>query len=293
MPAVEANGITIHYEEWGAGPPLLLVMGLGGQLTDWPEGLVELLAEHFRVVALDNRDIGLSQEMSGPGLTPGAYFRSLATRRAPNAPYSLSDMAADAVGLLDGLGIESAHVVGASMGGMIAQTMAIEHSARVRSLTSIMSNTGDRRNGRTAPRLLVKLARQPQPTRETAVEQAVATYGLIAGPVWDEAELRRVVEMGVARSFRPEGTLRQLAAIQAGADRTSALGTVTAPTLVVHGLVDRLVLPSGGMATARAVPDSRLLMFPDMGHDLPRARWPEFVDAIQANAARATSGAAN
>ena len=147
MPNRMANGITIEYEEYGAGEPLLLVMGLGGQLTAWPDGLVEQLAERFRVIAFDNRDAGLSSEVPGPMLTPREYLRSVVTRRPAEAGYTVADMAGDAVGLLDALGIERAHVVGVSMGGMIAQTMAVDHPGRVRSLVSIMSNTGDRRRG--------------------------------------------------------------------------------------------------------------------------------------------------
>lgn len=287
MANVDANGITIAYEEYGKGPPLLLIMGLGAQLTDWPAGFVAQLAERFRVIAFDNRDIGLSSVMSGPLMTPSAYFRSLATRRKPESGYLLSDMADDAAALLHALGIESAHIAGASMGGMIAQTLAIEHPTLVRSMTSIMSNTGDARQGRTAPALMVKLARRPAQTLENAVEERVEVFKLVAGPHWDDAELRELAKFAVERSFRPEGTARQLAAINASPDRTQALGSVTAPTLAIHGLVDPLVLPSGGVATAKAVPNSRLLNFPDMGHDLPKPRWPEMIEAMAANAARA------
>ena len=262
-------------------------MGLGGQLIDWPAGLVEQLAEHFRVIAMDNRDIGLSSEMSGPTLTTGGYFRALATRQKPAAAYLLSDMADDAVGLLDALGVDAAHVVGASMGGMIAQSVAIAHPGRVKSLTSIMSNTGDARRGRTSPALMVKLARRPTPTLATAVEERIAVAKLMAGPHWEDEELRRAAKVAVERSFRPEGTARQLGAILASPDRTAELGAVGAPTLVIHGLVDQLVLPSGGTATAKAIPNSRLLNFPDMGHDLPQPRWPEITQAIVDNSARA------
>ncbi len=286
MPTTSANGITIAYEELGDGPPLLMIMGLGAQLTDWPDGFIERLAEHFRVINFDNRDIGLSTEMTGPVLTPSAYFRAMATRRKPESAYLLSDMADDAAGLLDALGIEAAHIAGASMGGMIAQSMAIGHPDRVLSMTSIMSNTGDSRRGRTAPALMVKLARRPAPTLENAIEERIAVFKMVAGPHWDDDELQRNAELGVGRSFRPAGTARQLAAIQASPDRTVDLTSVTAPTLVIHGLADPLVLPSGGMATAKAVPNSRLLMFPDMGHELHRARWPEMAEAMVSNATR-------
>ncbi len=290
MATTTANGMTIAYEEYGDGPPLLLVMGLGGQLSDWPTGLVDLLATRFRVVAFDNRDSGLSSATTGPMMTPGAYFRSVLIRRKPESDYLLTDMAADAVGLLDALGIQSAEVVGVSMGGMIAQTMAIEHPERVGSMTSIMSTTGHPRRGRTKLGLMLKLARRrplpPGTPPEEVVEEALAVFRLVAGPTWDEAEVREAAAASIARSYRPDGTARQLAAVHASPDRTEALGTVSAPTLVVHGLLDRLVKPDGGVATAKAVPGSRLVMFPDMAHDLPRSRWQELVDAITTNAAR-------
>lgn len=287
MPTANVNGLTIAYEEDGSGPPLLLVMGLGGQLIDWPDPFVDQLADRFRVIRFDNRDIGLSSEMTGPELTVVGYFKALVTRRKPESGYLLSDMAADAVGLLDHLSIPAAHVVGISMGGMICQTMAIDHPGRVLSMTSIMSNTGDRRNGRTSAALMAKATRRRPPTRETAVDEFVETYKLIAGPVVDEVELRAAAEASVARSFRPHGVARQLAAINASPDRTDDLAKVISPTLVIHGLVDPLVKPSGGITTAKAVSGSRLLMFPDMGHDLPRARISEMVDAIARNAERA------
>lgn len=288
MASIETNGITMEYESTGDGEPLLLIMGLGGQLTDWPDRVPELLADRgFRVIAIDNRDQGLSTEMDW---TPPSQAKSVlgtAIGRPPKAGYQLSDMAADTAGLLDGLGLESAHVVGASMGGMIAQTLAIEHPFRVRSLTSIMSNTGDRKAGRPATRLLAAMARLPEPTPDQAVERSVRTFQLISGPHFDEEVHRRRATRSVARAFRPNGTARQTAAIMASPDRTSGLRALRVPTLVVHGLLDRLVRSSGGIATAKAVPDSRLLMYPDMGHDLPAPRMDETVDAIRRNADRA------
>lgn len=289
MANVDVNGVTIEYAEWGSGPPLLLIMGLGGQLTDWPAAFVDGLAQRFRVVAFDNRDIGLSSETTGPTMSTFGMVRALLTRRKPKSGYLLTDMADDAVGLLDALGIDSAHVLGISMGGMIAQTMAIHHRQRIKSLVSIMSNTGHRRKGRSSMSMLFKLARRPKITRENALEEVVTVAKLISSPGLDEAELRRLAKASIERSFRPEGAVRQFTAISASPDRTDELGTVTAPTLVVHGLLDELVLPSGGIATAEAVPGSRLLMFPDMAHDLPRRRWSELVDAVAANAGRAAS----
>ena len=187
MASIKTNGITMEYESTGDGEPLLLIMGLGGQLTDWPENVPELLASRgFRVIAVDNRDQGLSTEMDW---TPPSQAKSVlgtVVGRPPKAGYLLSDMAADTAGLLDALGLDSAHVVGASMGGMIAQTLAIEHPSRVRSLTSIMSNTGDRKAGRPAARLLAAMARLPEATPATAVDRSVQTFKLISGPHFDE-----------------------------------------------------------------------------------------------------------
>jgi pimeloyl-ACP methyl ester carboxylesterase len=290
MAQATANGITIEYDVRGdeSGEPLLLVMGLGGQLTDWNEDLVDLLvAEGFRVIRLDNRDAGLSTgfDWEPPSLAKTAVM--MVTHIKPKAGYLLRDMADDAAGLLDALGIESAHVVGASMGGMIAQHLAIDHPAKVKSLTSVMSTTGSRKHGKPERRLLAKAARLPEPTRDNAVERAIEMFRLVAGNDFDETEFRSLAEANIERSYRPEGTGRQMTAIMASPDRTRALGRVKAPTLVVHGLADPLVRPSGGIATAKAIPGSRLVMYPEMGHDLPRSRWPEVVTAISLNAGRA------
>lgn len=288
MTAVAANGITIEVEEQGEGDPLLLVMGLSGQLIDWPQGFVdELLGRGFRVIRFDNRDIGLSTEFSSQPPTTGDLAKSVVLRRLLTAEYRISDMAADAAGVLDALGLERAHVVGVSMGGMIAQALAIEHPTRVRSLTSIMSTTGNRRVGQPKAALIRKFARRPVPTRDTAVEIGLQTFREISGPTFDEAEAFEMVRASVDRSFRPAGTARQTAAILASPDRTPGLQQLDLPALVIHGMIDPLVRPSGGIATAKAIPGSRLLMFNDMAHDLPRTRWPEMADAIAQNAARA------
>jgi pimeloyl-ACP methyl ester carboxylesterase len=288
MASVLANGITIEFESMGDGEPLLLVMGLGGQLTDWPDGFTQLLTEAgFRVIIFDNRDQGLSTEFEWePPTQTKTVLRTLA-RRAPKAEYFISDMAADAVGLLDALDIDSAHVVGMSMGGMIAQAMSIDSPSRVRSLTSIMSNPGDGKTGRIAPKIMPKLARMPTPTRDTAAERSVEMFKLFSGSHYDPSEHLRRSKISVERAFRPQGTARQTAAIMASPDRTPGLRKLDVPTLVVHGLMDKLVRPNGGIATAAAIPGSRLLMFPDMGHDLPEPRHAEMVDAIRRNADRA------
>lgn len=290
MPRVQSNGIEIEYTEQGHGDPLLLVMGLGGQLIDWPAGFVDaLVTQGFRVISFDNRDIGLSTEMSGEGLSRSALFKAL-LRRPVKAPYLLSDMAADAVGLLDALEIDQAHVVGMSMGGMISQEITVGWPERVLSLTSIMSHTGDKKNGITDPKLAIKLQRQgdPDPSdRESVIANMVNIWKWISGATYDEAESRRQIEAAVDRSIRVAGTSRQTAAIFASRDRTTALRSVRTPTLVIHGLQDPLVRPSGGQATAKAVPGARLIMFPEMGHDLPANRWVEMAEEIRRNADRA------
>jgi len=243
----------------------------------------------FQVIRFDNRDVGLSTKM--PGKPPGIarVIAAALSRRFAKSPYLLSDMADDAAALLDHLGIDRAHVVGISMGGMISQSLAIQHPQRVASLTSIMSNTGDRKNGKIHRSLYRSFLKTIAKTRDEAVAKGVEGFRLISGPHFseDEAELRAILEAALGRSWDNEGTARQTMAITASPDRTSALGSLTVPTLVIHGLVDPLVMPSGGIATAKAIPGSRLLTFPDMGHDLPKVRWDEMIDAIVDNTRRA------
>jgi pimeloyl-ACP methyl ester carboxylesterase len=283
MASIQANGITIEYEISGSGDPLLLIMGLGEQLTTWPDEFIAKLVDvGFQVIRFDNRDIGLSSESDWDPPSPLRTVASRIVRRTPKAGYHLGDMAADAAGLLDGLGVDAVHVVGVSMGGMIAQTMVIDHPARIRSLTSIMSNTGDRTHGVVAPALLPKLARLTRTaSRESAVERSVEVNALISGPEFDPVERRALAERNLERSFRPDAIAHQTAAIMASPDRTEALAGIDVPTLVVHGLLDQLVKPSGGMATARAIAGSRLIMYPEMGHDLPRSRWDQLVGEIR------------
>lgn len=288
MAQVHANGITIEYDDRGTGDPLLFIMGLGGQLTSWPDDLVDTWVDRgFRVIRMDNRDSGLSTEFDWQPASVAQQAAAIVARRKPKAAYHITDMADDAAGLLDTLGLPSAHVMGVSMGGMVAQSLAIRHPEKVRSLTSIMSQTGDGRNGLPKVKTMTRMSRRPVPTRDTAVELEVEVARMISGAVFDEERVRQLAKTNVERSFRPQGTARQLTAILAAEDRTEALGAVTAPTLVVHGLMDPLVRPSGGMATSRAVPGSRLLMYPDMGHNLPIARWPELADQVRVNADRA------
>ncbi|MCU1390407.1 MAG: putative hydrolase [Ilumatobacteraceae bacterium] len=289
MTAAHLGPMTIEYEITGEGIPLLLVMGLGCQLIHWPDAFVQQIADHgFKVIRFDNRDMGLSTKIDGDEAAGvGRVLSTLLSRRFAKPAYLLSDMADDAANLLDHLGVDAAHVVGVSMGGMIAQTIAIEHASRVLSLTSIMSNTGSRRTGQPKPSLLAKMARLIDPTPENMMANGVASGRLISGPHFDETEERSILQRAFDRNFNPAGTMQQMMAITASPDRTPALRKLRVPTLVVHGLVDPLVQPSGGIATARAVPDSRLLMFPDMAHDLPRNRWDEIISAIVNNCMRA------
>jgi pimeloyl-ACP methyl ester carboxylesterase len=289
MTSVAVNEITIEYEIAGHGDPLVLIMGLGGQLVDWPDGLVDQLVRHgFQVIRLDNRDSGLSSEIDGDPPTVGQLAKRLVLRRGDIAHYLIDDLAGDTVGLLDALGIGRAHVAGFSMGGMIAQAMAIGYPDRVLSLASMGSTTGHPRAGRPSPRIArMMLKRRRNPVREDAVDSAVELFERISGPAFDPVEFRELARASVDRSFRPDGTARQLAGILCSPDRTDALATVTAPTLVVHGMLDPLVRPSGGIATAKAVHGARLVMFNDMGHDLSRTRWAEIAHEIRANADRA------
>jgi pimeloyl-ACP methyl ester carboxylesterase len=293
MTAADVNGITVEYEVIGdSGQPLLFVHGLGAQMVMWPDPFVQQFVDRgFQVIRFDNRDIGLSTKTDGPAPTIREIVTSTLFPRRARSAYFLADMADDAAGLLDHLGIDSAHVVGASMGGMIAQSLAIGHPRKVRSLTSIMSNTGDRRHGRVAPSLLrklPKLAGNPNDLSvQRAIDRGVAMYRLIGGPHFDEELTRQAFVVAANRNVDVIGTAHQTVAIAASPDRTPQLRKLDVPALVIHGLLDRLVLPSGGIATARAIPGARLLAFPDMAHDLPRNRWPEIVDAIVTNASRA------
>jgi len=288
-----ANGLELAYQEMGEpdGEPLLLVMGLGTQMIAWDEGFCGLLAERgFRVVRFDNRDIGRSTKIASAGV-PGRA--DLMLGRAGSAAFLLPDMAADTIGLMDHLGIESAHIVGVSMGGMIAQTLAIGHPRRLRSLGSIMSNTGSRWTGMPSRKAMAVLLGRPPRGREAAIERAVKTFRVIGSPGYpfDEERVRQISARSYDRGHSAAGVLRQLHAITASGDRTQALRGVRVPTTVIHGKRDPLVRPAGGRATARAIPGARLKLIDGMGHDLPRQLWPVFVEEIAANAARAAASA--
>jgi pimeloyl-ACP methyl ester carboxylesterase len=291
MPTVHANGIDLCYETIGSGDPLLLVHGLGGQLIDWPDGFCRELSDRgFAVTRYDNRDAGLSTKF---GDKPATDFVAILGGDLSTAPYRVADMAADAAGLIEALGLAPAHVVGVSMGGMIVQQLAIDRPDLVRSLCSIMSTTGDPLVGRPSDAAMQVLLTPPPTEREAYCDREVETWKIIGSPgfPFDEAETRRRAAASFDRSFYPEGTARQLAAIMASPDRTDALGSVRAPALVIHGEDDALINVSGGRATAAALPEPELLLIPGMGHSLPPEVWDRVVDAIAANATRATAAA--
>ena len=285
----EVGDVELCFETFGdrGDPALLLVMGLGTQMIGWPDAFCALLADRgYFVIRFDNRDIGRSTHFRGHR---PPTVKQLLTRDKSAAVYSLADMADDAAGLLDHLGIERAHVAGASMGGMIAQTLAARHPDRVLSLASIMSNTGHLWRGTPGLRVYPIFLRRPAGNREGAIESTVSAFRLIGSPgfPFEEEELRKHAQLSFERGYNPAGALRQLAAILAAGDRTAELRRITAPTVVIHGTKDRMIRPSGGRATARAVPGARLVEIEGMGHDLPPGAWERIVDAITDNARRA------
>ena len=277
---IKANGIQIEVEDSGADgsqndrPVVLLIMGLGMQLIAWPPALVQALVEAgYRVIRHDNRDIGLSQHFDHLGV-PNLVWASLQHRLglSPKAPFTLSDMATDAVGVLDALKIERAHIVGVSMGGMIAQRVAIAAPKRVLSLTSIMSSSGARGLPRAKPRVLKALLSKPAShAHDDIVDHYINLYTVIGSPdfVVHEAELRTRILAGITRSFRPVGTMRQMLAIVADSTRAAELVRIQCPTLVVHGAADPLVPLVCGKDTARRIPGAHLEVIKGMGHDLP------------------------
>jgi pimeloyl-ACP methyl ester carboxylesterase len=297
MTAVQANGITIEYEEFGPpdAPMILLIMGLGMQLVAWPNSFCEgLAARGFRVVRFDNRDAGLSSRMPSAGRLATRAMMMRALFRLPvRPPYTLDDMAADTVGLLDVLGIGKAHMVGASMGGMIAQIVAIEHPERVKSLTSIMSTSGDPALPGPKGNVLRALIR-PRPRSESmAIRRMIEFFHLVGGSGYPptKAELQAKVERSVRRSYRPDGLARQLVAIQTAPSRVRTLRRVKAPTLVLHGSEDPLIPMAGGEDTASNIPGARLRIVPGMGHFLPEALIPLLVDEIAGHCLEAEDAA--
>jgi pimeloyl-ACP methyl ester carboxylesterase len=294
MPAIAANGITLEYETYGleSAPPILLVMGLGAQLTLWPIELVEALVERgFRVIRYDNRDIGLSTKFDSAGVPDmAAIMMAAMSGQKVTVPYSLDDMAVDAVALLDALGIDRAHIVGASMGGMISQLIAINHPEKTLSLTSIMSTTGNPALPQGKPEAMAVLLNRPTTSDlDVIIEFGMKAARAIGSPAYpaDADRLRARVISDFHRSFSPTGAARQMAAIFANGDRRDRLASVTVPTLVVHGEDDPLVPVEGGRDTAANIKGAELLIIPGMGHDLPVELVDQIADAVADVAARA------
>lgn len=295
MPHIAANGVELFYETLGdpAGQPVLLVAGLGVQMIDWPDHFLEpLVAAGHHVIRYDNRDIGLSTQFDGGFGEPLKLVELVLTEQpTPELAYSIEDMADDGAALLDALGIASAHVIGSSMGGMIAQSMAIRHPAKVRTLTSIMSATGNTDMGQPTPEAMEAIT-QAGPTED---REARIAHGVKIGQVWaspghfNEGELRAMLRADWDRvgGAQAENGGRQLCAILTGDPRDEGLGTLTMPTLVIHGAKDPLVTPSGGEHTAECVPGARLVMIAGMAHDLAPAFCPQIIEAIESNFARA------
>ncbi len=278
------SGIEIEYDTHGSpsDPALLLVNGFTSQMISWHGDLLQQLVDQgLYVIRYDNRDCGLSSKLDGQGVEPMEVLKAqLAGEAMPDVAYTLSDMADDGIGVLDHLGVDRAHIAGVSMGGMIVQTMAIDHPDRVASLISIMSSTGDPRVGAPTPEARDALLAPPPVERAAFIEASVRAKVWQSKKYFDEDEVRTLAATGFDRSFAPEGSKRQLAAIYASGDRSEALAGLDVPTLVIHGRDDTLISPEGGFRTAEQIPGARLLYVSDMGHDLPRPLWPELVEAI-------------
>jgi pimeloyl-ACP methyl ester carboxylesterase len=281
----ELGEVTLAYETFGdpADPAMLLIMGLGAQMIYWPTELCETLRDRgFYVIRFDNRDAGRSTVL---GIEPPTISQ-LASGQA-EAPYRLEDMAGDAARLLDYLSVERAHIVGASMGGMIAQVFALEYPQRTQSLASIMSTTGDRAVGKPTEAAMAVLT-TPAPTdRDGYIAVTVRGRGVIGTQPPNEARARDLAERAFDRGYHPDGTARQVAAIAVADDRTPRLGDVAAPTVVIHGSDDPLITRSGGEATAAAIPGAELVIIDGMGHDMPPEYLGVIADALVANASRA------
>jgi pimeloyl-ACP methyl ester carboxylesterase len=286
MTQIRANGISIEYDDIGPknGPPLLLIMGFGSQMTSWPREFREGLAEGgLRVVTLDNRDVGLTQKWDGLMPDIAAAQAAIAAGNKPDVPYVLADMAADAAGLLDELGIESAHIAGASMGGMIAQLVALDHPRKARSLISIFSTTGDPSLPRSSPEAQAALMARPSATdRQSVIAHSLKGRRAYASTAYkfDEERLSALIGASYDRSYYPQGTLRQWAAILASPLRTERLKSLRIPALVLHGSVDTLIRPEAGRHTAQCIPGSEYHELEGWGHDLPLGVLPKLFDLI-------------
>jgi pimeloyl-ACP methyl ester carboxylesterase len=294
-----ANGIDLCYEIFGdpGAEPMVLIMGLGAQMIHWDDDFCrQLAARGFRVIRFDNRDIGKSSKLSGgKRLTPLELLKLRFLKIPVQAPYRLRDMAADTIGLLDALGIKSAHLVGASMGGMIAQEVAISFPQRVRSLTSIMSTTGNPKVPPPTREATAVLMAPPPASKEEYFARFAQTWKVLRVGSFpeDEALDRSRAERTFERGLNPAGVGRQLRAILASGSRKERLASVKAPTLVIHGTVDPLVHPMGGKDTAASIPGAKLLMIEGMGHALPIPMWPKVIDAIDRHAHGAKATAPN
>jgi len=298
MAQITANGIQIEAETRGdpGAPALLLIRGLGTQLSQWPEPFLDALAERLHVITFDNRDVGLSQKLDAAGTPELAPLLAAASAgQTPEVPYRLTDMAADCVGVLDAFGIERAHVFGMSMGGMIAQLMAAHHPERVRSLTSMMSTSGEPDVPPATPEAMAVLTSQPErpDDRECVIEHAVWGRRVIGSPGFPDSDedVRAELSQAYDRCNHPGGIVRQMAAVVAAGSRADVLRSITAPTLVIHGSEDALIHPEGGRSTARLIPGAALEMIEGMGHDLPRALAPRLADLVLRHAGKADASA--
>jgi pimeloyl-ACP methyl ester carboxylesterase len=292
MPRAHVRALDIEYDTFGqrSDPALLLVMGLAYQMIEWEAEVCRLLAARgFWVIRFDNRDVGLSSKLDASG--PPDVLGGMLGNAKPS--YTLDDMAEDAIGLLDVLGVPAAHVVGISMGGMIAQLMAINHGGRVLSLTSIMSTVGGPGVVQPNPDVLIAMLTPPGPNRQERIERSLVLRRLIngRGVPFNEERGRRMATLAVDRSFYLDGAMRQMMAIVAAPDRTAALHRLAMPTLVIQGEADPLVPAENGRRTAAAIPGARLMMIPGMGHNLPERVWADVIDAIAQLAATATPAA--
>ena len=281
------DGIQLEYDTFGSpeDPALLLVMGFTAQLTAWRDGFCKRLADGGRfVIRFDNRDCGLSTKFDGVTVDLGAVMgAAFGDQPMPDVPYTLSDMAADAIGLLDHLGVDRADVLGASMGGMIAQTIAIEHPTRTRTLISVMSTTGEPDVGQASKEAMAVLMAPPPTDRDAFLAAASRSLVFQSKKYGDATKVREQAAAAFDRSFYPEGASRQLAGIYASGQRVAALAELDVPTLVIHGRDDTLIAPSGGLRTAEVIPGANLFLVADMGHDMPEELWPVLVDTVLAH----------
>jgi len=290
MPKAKVNNIEIEYETFGdpSAKPLLLVMGLGAQMITWEEEFcTKFVDKGFYVIRFDNRDVGLSTKFEEAGV-PNIMKEVMAVQRGKtiSPPYTVEDMADDAVGLLDALNIEKAHICGASMGGMIVQIIAFRHPSRVKSLTSIMSTTGNPNLPQPKPEAMQVLLKPAPTEREACIEESVKRRRILHGSgfPYHEDKIRELTAALYDRSFYPQGMARQLVAVLAAENRVPKLGSITVPTLVIHGGDDPLVSLEGGKETAESILGAEFIIIDGMGHSLPPEAWPQIVDAIAKNA---------